>query len=201
MTRARRKGSRGGKKGYEPRGRIRLREADVLQRHLDGATQHQIAAALDLSQAAVSKILKRVEERVLSESASKIERQRGRQILRLEHLFAETMRAWNASKQDTLRKRQRQADGGGSRGTMAELISENRHGDPRHLEAARKILADLRALSGLDAPTRMAVHATTAFAELTDDAIEAELASYGQQLDAIRQRRALNPSPVPPQGV
>ena len=41
-----------------------------------------------------------------------------------------------------------------ARQTVAEIVSENRHGDPRYLDEARKALADLRTLWGVDAPDR-----------------------------------------------
>lgn len=68
MTAARRRG-RGGKGGAEPAGRIRMREAQAKQMHLEGHTQYEIARTLDVSQPAVSKMLKRIEERLLRQPA------------------------------------------------------------------------------------------------------------------------------------
>jgi hypothetical protein len=150
-----------------------------------GWTQHQIAADLGVSQAAVSKILKRVETRVLQELTSVAERHKARHTLRLEHLFAEAMRAWEASKADTTRRRQRKTDGGsgGPGATVAEIVSENQHGDPRYLEEARKAMADQRKLWGLDAPQKMDVRASRMpYADMSEDDLQAELA---------RQRRLL----------
>ena len=44
------------------------------------------------------------------------------------------------------RRRQRKTDGGpgGGAATIAEIVVENQHGDPRYLEEARKSLADHR---------------------------------------------------------
>lgn len=120
---------------------------------LEGRTQHQIAEALGISQPAVSKIVRRREERLLADVSQRVERQRVRQTLRLEHIYGQAMQAWQDSKQDGLRRRQRKTEGrAGDSSTVAELISENRHGDPRYLDEARKALADLRKAWGVDAP-------------------------------------------------
>ena len=100
-----------------------------------GWSQHQIAADLGISQAAVSKILKRVELRLLRELAETVERQKARQTLRLEHLFAEAMRAWEQSKADTTRRRQRKTQVGHRRG------GGHRRGDRRRKSARRSSLS------------------------------------------------------------
>ena len=127
-----------------------------------GGSQHQIAADLGISQAAVSRILTRVETRILRELAETVERQKARHTVRLEHLFAEAIRAWDQSKADTTRRRQRKTQGGagGAGATVAEIVVENQHGDPRYLNEARKALADHRKLWGLDAPQQLDVRAT-----------------------------------------
>src|SRR5437773_6625048 len=132
--------ARGGKGGREPRSRVRLREIQVIDQMLEGRTQHQIAASIGTSQAAVSKILRRVEERLLADVAWKVDRQRARHTVRLEFIYAEAIRSWHASKEETLRRRQRKTEGGdgGGAATIAEIVSENRHGDPRYLDEARK---------------------------------------------------------------
>jgi hypothetical protein len=176
---------RGGQHGHEPRARILTRELRALDLSVQGWRQHEIATELAVSQAAVSKILRRVEERHLRELAGLVGRQKARQALRLEHIYAQVMHAWEDSKADVTRRRQRQtqpASGGGQH--VAELVSENRHGDPRYLAEARGALRDLRTLFGLDAPDRVVV-AATPFDALSDAALEQELA---------RQRRLLQPA-------
>jgi len=183
-TRGRR--GRGGQGGHEPRARLKLREIRVMEMILEGRTQHQIATELRISQPAVSKIVRRVEERLLADVELKVERQRARHTLRLEFVYGEAIRAWRASQQESLRRRQRKTDGGNAGGqTIAEIVSENRHGDPRYLDEARKALADLRTLWGVNAPERVTIAASSPFASMSDEALEAELA---------RQTRLLQPS-------
>jgi hypothetical protein len=101
------------------------------------------------------------------------ERQRARQTLRLEHIYGQAMQAWQDSKQEGLRRRQRKTEhDSGTGSTVAELISENRHGDPRYLDEARKALADLRKVWGVDAPERVSIDAVSHFASMSDEALE-----------------------------
>ena len=182
----RRAAARGGKGGTEPRARIRLREVQVMEHIMEGESQTQIATRLGISQAAVSKIAKRIEERLLVDLAWRVDRQRARHSLRLELIYRESFTAWRASQSDGLRKRQRKTDGASGVGTtMAEVVSENRHGDPRYLDEARKALSDLRTLWGVDAPESLSI-APSPYAGLTDAALDAELA---------RQTRLLQSTP------
>jgi DNA-binding CsgD family transcriptional regulator len=179
MTRAR---GRGGRGGAEPRGRIQNREQSVLEHHLKGATQQEIAAALTISQPAVSKILRRIEERFLRDQQAVIGRVKARHTLVLNHVIAEATRAWHASKTPEPRRRQRRTDGGsGHTQTVAEIVSEPRHGDPRYLGEARAAMADIRKIWGLDAPQQIQMDAKRPFMHLTPEELEAE----------VRQRNAL----------
>ena len=178
MTRAVRRRGRGGQNGHEPRARIRTRELRVMELTVLGWSQHQIAADLGISQAAVSKVLKRGEGRVLRELAAVVERQKARQTIRLEHIYAQAMHAWEQSKTERSRKRQRKTQGatGGAGATVAEIVVENQHGDPRYLDEARKALADTRKLWGLDAPQKVDVRASrTPYEGMSEDALREEL--------------------------
>jgi DNA-binding Lrp family transcriptional regulator len=155
-----------------------MREAQAKQLHLEGHTQHDIAKTLNVSQPAVSKMLKRIEERLLADVAWRVDRQRARQTLRLEFIYKQAIAGWRASQEEGMRRRRRKVEGPGTQSgtTVAELISENRNGDPRFLDEARRALGDLRALWGVDAPERLSVDATNRFAVMSDADIEAELA-------------------------
>lgn len=197
MTARRTTRGRGGKGGHEPRARIALREARVLELGLEGRTQHQIAEALEISQPAVSKIARRVEERLLADLAYKVERHRARQTLRLEHIYGQAIQAWQDSKQEGVRRRQRKTDREGSSSTVAELISENSHGDPRYLDEARKALTDLRKVWGVDAPERVSIDALSHFASMSDEALEVELARHLRLVQPMSP--AIDVTPAVPQ--
>jgi hypothetical protein len=163
-----------------------------------GWSQHQIAADVGITQAAVSKILTRVELRLLRDFTVAGERQKARQTLRLEHLYAEAMRAWEQSKAETTRRRQRKSEGGhgGAAATVAEIVVENQHGDPRYLEEARKTLADHRKLWGLDAPQQLDVRASrNPYDSMSEDALRDELARQTRLLTVAEPAR---PHPVKP---
>lgn len=179
--------SRGGQGGHEPRARIRTRELRAMELRVLGWSQPQIAADLGITQAAVCKLLQRIETRLLRELAETVGRQKARQALRLEHLFAEAMRAWHESKADSTRRRQRKTQNGhGPGATVAELVVENQHGDPRYLDEARKALADARKLLGLDAPQQVDLRASRdPYADMTEEALRAELARQTRLLGVV----------------
>jgi predicted transcriptional regulator len=185
----RRTPSRGGKGGWEPPARIRARERRAMELAVLGSTQHEIATVLQISQPAVSKLLARADERALADLSSRVERQKVRQTQRLERVFAEAMQAWERSKADTTKRRQRQSagDGGTNTGpgnhTVAEVVVETKHGDPRYLETARKAMGDLRSIWGLDAPQQVDISRADPYAGLT----EAELLERIAEQDALLQ--------------
>lgn len=180
--------SRGGKGGWEPPARLRARELRAVELAIHGSSQHAIAAELHISQAAVSKLLKRADDRVLQELSDRIERQKVRHTQRLERLFSESMTAWEKSKEDATRRRQRKSgsdDGTSIAGqTVAEVVVETQHGDPRYLESARKALTDLRKIWGLDAPQQLAIADVDPYASLTD----AELLDRIAKQDSLIKR-------------
>jgi hypothetical protein len=105
--------------------------------------------------------------------------------MRLEHQYAELMHAWEQSKTDTTRRRQRKTQGGdgSTEGTVAELVVENQHGDARYMEGARRALGDIRKILGLDAPQQLDVRATpNQFEGLTEEALSEEIAKRARLL-------------------
>jgi len=169
MTTRRGRG-RGGRGGHEAPLAVRNREQRAMQLAAQGATQTEIARDLGISQPAVSKLLRRVEVRVFNETVRARGGHKARVMLRLEFLFRESLHAWERSKADTTRRRQRKVLGAtGSGGSIAEVVVENQHGDPRYLEQARKALADATKLWGLDLPplNKLTPRATPAFDQMS----------------------------------
>jgi len=156
--------------------RIQTREMRALELSIHGSTQREIAEELGVSQPAVSKILSRLEERYAREVVANLDRHRAKQTLRLEHQYAESMRAWTESKQDSTVRRQRKGQNaaGHAGPSVAELVVENQHGDPRYLEQARKALNDIRKVWGIDAPQQLRVSATPSsspYDDMSEDAL------------------------------
>ena len=67
---------RGGQGGREPRATVQARALRVLDRSVAGLSQREIAAEEGISQSAVSKILQRLEARVLEELVGRVEQQK-----------------------------------------------------------------------------------------------------------------------------
>lgn len=158
MTRA-----RGGKGGAEPRLRVRRREREVIRLSTEGHSQQEIARRVGVSQPAVSKIIRRADERWLSENRDRVTRYKAEHLRKLTHLFREYMRGWEASQHQRTRRRQRKTDGMtmGPGGAVAEVIVEDSHGDPRYLEGARRVLADIAQVYGAAAAADVEAQDTT----------------------------------------
>ena len=179
---------RGGQGGREPRATVQARALRVLDRSVAGLSQREIAAEEGMSQSAVSKILQRLEARVLEELVGRVEQQKVRQTLCLDHLYRESLRAWEASKADATRRVQKktQPGVGAPSATVAQFVVETQHGDPRYLEVARKVLADQRRVWGLDAPQKLDVRATEGpFDAMSDEALAEVLAHQRQLLASL----------------
>src|SRR5207253_9060574 len=58
-------------------------------------------------------------------------------LFRSTRVVAEAWNEWTRSQADATRRRQRKADGGGG-ATIAELVVETQHADPRYLEMVLK---------------------------------------------------------------
>ena len=179
---------RGGQDGHEPRATVQAREVRVLDWSVAGLSQRQIAAEEGITQSAVSKILARVEARVLEDLVARVEQQKVRQTLCLDHLYRESLQAWEASKADATRQVQKKTTPGlGVPGTtVAQIVSASQHGDPRYLEVARKALADQRRVWGLEAPQKLDVRATEGlFDAMSDEALAEALTHQRQLLDSL----------------
>ena len=186
-TRAVRRGrrGRGGQQGHEQRTRIRTRELRAVELTTQGWSQPEIAAELGVSQAAVSKILQRADARALRDLTAVVAQQKARQTVHLQYVCRESIRAWELSKADTTRRRQRKTQSGGSGpgATVAEIVVETQHGDPRYLQVARIALADLRKLWGLDAPLHVDLRTQSPYDDMTQEALEAEIARQARLLE------------------
>ena len=112
--RARMRRTRGGKEGAEARVTIRAREQRVLELSEQGWTQQATAQEVGVSQAAVSKILRRTDERARERINAERTQVKMRRSRHLEYISREGRRGWETSKQGRVRRRQRKvadADG------------------------------------------------------------------------------------------
>ena len=144
--------SRGGKGGAEARSTIRERERRVLTLSEQGWTQEAIAEDLGITQAAVSKIVRRVDDRALQVIAAERAHFKMRRARHLEYLSREGRRGWEQSKQGHIRRRQRKAAGADGTPVVTQDVVIDEHPDPRMLDQARKAEETLVDMFGCTAP-------------------------------------------------
>src|SRR5215471_2864848 len=97
----------GGRGGHEPRQRIQARERRAYELSIQGKSQSEIAATLQISQPAVCKILRRVEDREAAETRAERQRLWVRLKEQYRHLYNEAMQGFERSKAPTSQRRQR----------------------------------------------------------------------------------------------
>ncbi len=149
--RARRPAARGGKGGAEPRSVIRQRAQQVVTLTEQGWTQAAIATELGISQAAVSKILKRVDEQALRSLVTQVAYLKMRGVRHLAYLSREGRRGWEDSKRGRIRRRQTKGIRADGTPMVTQDIVVDEHPDPRMLDQARKAEEALAELLGLTA--------------------------------------------------
>jgi hypothetical protein len=149
--------------GRVPSELARKREQAALDLAASGMTEAKIAAELakqslgEVTQQAVSKMLLRVEKRLLAQMSEQVKLMKVRQTRILEEVVYNAMTAWEESKkpQKSLTTKQGAGENGQPGPVLGtELTLRDSHGDPRFLEQARKALADIRKIWGVDEPAR-----------------------------------------------
>ena len=131
-----------------------------------GWTQVRIAAELDVDQSTVSRAINRVSARRLADLPAQVDQRRMEDHDGLCFMLDEALQSWEKSK---VRRRKRKPTDPPAKpdDKDPDWITEECEGNPKYLESARSIRADLRKLWGLDAPQKHVVAATTV--ELTSD--------------------------------
>jgi hypothetical protein len=129
-----------------------------------GLTETQITEELakqglgQVTQQAVSKMLQRIEERMLKDMSAKVKRMKVWQTTALQKLYRDARDAWEESKkpQKSLTTKHGPAGENGEPGQVKESLSvlRDQDGDPRYLEQARQALADIRKIWGVDEPAQ-----------------------------------------------
>jgi DNA-binding MarR family transcriptional regulator len=173
-------------RGHVPPVVARTREQRALELVQQGVPQVEIAKQLEVTPAAITKMLQRIERRVLAELTAHVERQRARQTVRLEYLYGEALAAWERSKEP--RKRSRRVVSGAKKHQVEQLDeAQTSAGDAGFLQAARDVLADQRELWGLNAPKRLHVGEDTRrpFKDLSDEDLAQRAAEGRTALQAI----------------
>lgn len=142
-----RRSARGGRGGSEPRTTIEWREREVVERRNKRHSQRQIADDLGISQAAVSKILRRVSRRWALEMKASLDQHRFEVVGVLGHHLREAMAGWERSYAPRVSKRQRKHPDGG---VTSEVVIDESPGDPRFLQQVLSGLSQLAEVQGVD---------------------------------------------------
>lgn len=168
------------------------REHKVWQLRQKCWTQQRIADELGITQAAVSKILKRMSDRFLAQHTDMVGRQKAQQTIQLEYIADEAMQAWERSKEAAKAVTQRakeSEDGSGSSDKQVTTQVKDQDGNPTYLAQAMAALDRLRKLWGTDAPFKVAPtdpKGEREYAGLSDDERIARITAL---LDKARERR------------
>lgn len=130
----------------------------------EGLTEAQIVEELakqglgEVTQQAVSKMLIRVEQRMLKEMSARVKGKKVRHEAALMKIYHDAMAAWEQSKkpQKTITYKHGPSGENGEPGKVRDshAVIRNQSGDPRYLEQARQALADIRKIWGVDEPTQ-----------------------------------------------
>jgi hypothetical protein len=155
-----------------------------------GLTETQIAEELAkqglgaVTQQAVSKMLRRVEERMLKEMTGRVKAMKARQTLALQKIQRDAMAAWEESKkpQKSLTTKHGAAGANGEPGkvTESQSVLRDQDGDPRYLDQARQALADIRKIWGVDEPAQTKNDLTGRLAlEIVEEIVDADASPAG----------------------
>jgi predicted transcriptional regulator len=139
-------------------------------------TEARIAEELDLTQQAVSAILRRVEKRLSAQFQSRAEEIKAAQTAQLEYLADQALQAWERSQEDAegartvteaveLKTNEETLDDENTPIRRKQVLvpaekitttrtSEGQSGDPRFLAEARNALSEIRDIWGLNAPKK-----------------------------------------------
>jgi hypothetical protein len=163
----------------------RKREQVAFDLAVKGLTETEIAEELDkqglgkVTQQAVSKMLIRVENRMLREMSERVKAMKVRQTASLQKIHREAMAAWEQSKkpQKSLTTKLGPPGENGEPGKVRESHStlRDQDGDPRYLDQAMQALADIRKIWGVDAPAQSKTDISGRFAmEIVEEIIDAD---------------------------
>lgn len=163
------------------------RDVEIFRRVvLRGERLLVVAQDVGLSKQRVHKICERLRRMAFDELTEDFSEHRRQTLLRLEHVYGETMDAWERSKAG------RHSETETTNGSGTPLRSTTRQvasGDVRFLSEARQVLASIREICGLDATkteileVRESKTLTIEFESMSDDELEqrATLARLVQQ--------------------
>lgn len=182
----------------------RQREVDAWRMRCEGDDQDTIAAALGVTQPAVSQILARVGKRKGAQLDVEVEQRRTLHRARLEWIFAEAMKAWAESKKPKQKSRHQKTVFPAAAADLAAMLdgqpligglptaaairevsikeAMKSDGHSPYLKVALEADAELRKMDGIDAPKKIdLLDQRRPLEKLTDE----ELAKRAAEAEAL----------------
>lgn len=131
---------------------------------IKGWEQDDIAKKLGVSQAAVSKMLKKAGDYYHSHYLKSVIKVKDEQVAQHYHIYAQAMTAWRKSRSQLKTNTIKQGVTKDKKGNLvksagAQVINQTKdqHGDHQYLMVALKALAEVRKLIGLDNPSKFSI--------------------------------------------
>ena len=140
---ARRAPARGGQQGYEPPVTRMRRDERLLDLVVERWSQRQIATEVGLTQAGVSKALRRILTRRQATLTQEAEAYRTKLVLLAERRARAAREGHARSQADVTTRRQRKvaAGGGAAATTVVELDTQSAAGNPTYLAVEQGVVA------------------------------------------------------------
>jgi len=140
----------------------RERERRAWELRQRGFTHDRIAADLMVDRSSVSKMLKRVSQRVTKNLIEEATEEKIAQVEQLRYLVDDLFQAWDKSKANAKALTKHTSKPAGSslrRGSKESedvtIATKDQYGDTRYVDSAMRALAELRKILGIDAPERV----------------------------------------------
>ena len=134
------------------------RDCEIFRRVvIHGERQTEVARDLGLTKQRVFSICERLRRMTFRELLDDVKDYRSTTLLRLEHVYAEAVAAWERSKAGT---KSATTTTGQADSDVVSTTRSKTHGNPRFLAEARSALAGIRDLCGLDAPQKVEIKST-----------------------------------------
>lgn len=165
----------------------RQRYVDVARMRAEGLSTVEIGHRIGISYQQVSMDLKAIDEHWLANREREVEKWKGRELRRMEHLIQEAFSEWHRSKGERKKITQsvRDKDAKGKSVTK-QIVTETTCGDPRYLDVVFRCSKAIRELFGLDEPARSETSTIVVSCKLPD----------GIDPDTLRPIDTSQPTPV-----
>lgn len=149
-------GGKGTKKGRKRTRDERERDlAKIAEHYLRGYSHEQIAERVGLSRQQIGYDLKVLRERWRESQLAAIDEVKARELEKLDRMESELWEQWERSKGDRTRRKVG-TKSGAQAGETREMVTEERLGDPRYMQAILQCIEKRTKLLGLDAPLKVA---------------------------------------------